>query len=403
MNPQNNLISTEIKNFNQTLAFVGSVSAKHQEEQEKLPYHINILDLIKANENAHSRIFSELLKQKSNGKYEILDSFTDYLNGLKNNFPKSILSPKITAEKQRIDILISGKASVFIIENKVHDATDQPAQLARYINQVISKEGTNKELFVLYLTKDGTKKPNPDTWNLNGEDYYKTYETKFFEINFRYDILPWLKNHVLPNVKLKDVFLKSTVEQYIDYLEGWFNQRTIHKNMNEELKKHIEKSLELGDSLEKNIEILEKISKELDQVKNQVVSMINGTRQSMWSVWFNQLERDFSHLELLPKSFLNENTKFIKVGVKLKHEGCEFAISLESNGNSLYYGLGRHSSSQTMLEPVKILSQTILKGYRDDNQNWWYAWQYTNYSDAYSELSSLIKQIESYIAENSNK
>jgi len=393
-------MNPEIENFNQTLAFVDSVAAKHQEEKKKLPYHINILDLIWANENAHSRIFTELLKQKSNGKYEILDSFTEYLNGINRNFPKSILASKITAEKQRIDILISGRDSVFIIENKVHDATDQPAQLARYINQVISNEGAKKSLFVIYLTKDGTKKPSQGTWVLNGEDYFKSYETRFLEINFRYDILPWLKTHVLPNVKLKDVFLKSTIEQYIDYLEGMFNQRTIHKKMNEELKKHIGETIGLGQSLEENIRILESKSRELDQVKNQVISMVNSTKKAMWPLWYNQLEKDFNHLELLPKSFLNENTKFTKVGVKLKHKEFEFAISLESDGNSLYYGLGRHSSSTTMLEPIKALAQNLLKGYRDDNQNWWYARKNTNYQDAYTELSSLIKLTESYINEH---
>lgn len=397
MNSENDNTLSEQENFNKTLDFVNTISVKYQEENKKLPYHINILDLIWANENAHSRIFSELLKQKSNGQFEILNSFTEYIQSINKNFPKGIISPKITAEKQRIDILISGKNAVFIIENKVHDAVDQSAQLARYINQIRSKEGDEKALFVVYLTKDGTKKPNPSTWILNDVDYFKTYENNFLEINFKYDILPWLKTQVLPNVKLKDVFLKSTIEQYIDYLEGLFNQRAIHKNMNEELKNHISLRIGLGNSLEKNIEILERKSTELDQAKNQITSLIESTQKSMWSNWYDQLATDFNHLEMLPKSFLNENSKFTKVGVKLFHKGFPFAVSIESDTYSLYFGLGRHSSSKELLEPIKSLAKIALKGYQDDNKFWWYGWKFTSYSQGYSELKSLILLIESYI------
>lgn len=402
MTTLDNPLSHQIETFNQSLAFVNSFSAKHQEEKQKLPYHINILDLIWANENAHSRIFSELLKQKSNGKFEILDSFTEYLNKLSERFPRHFDSPKIRTEKNNIDIQIVGKDSVFIIENKIHDAGDQPNQLARYINLVSNTVGKNKDIFILYLTKDGTKEPNPYTWLLNGENYLDIYENNFLKINFRYDILPWLKTQVLPNVRLKDVFLKSTVEQYIDYLEGFFNQRTIHKNMNEELKKHISESLGLGESLEDNITRLEEKSKEIDVLKNQIIDQIQDVQHDLFQSWYNKLKSDFTSSQLLsPDEFLKETT-VKEVGLIFSFLNVKFVVSLQMNKNEgLYFGVRRHSVEIEAAESIKKLCKDL--NLSKQSTDWWYSWQYTDYQNAYSELSSLIKQIESYIAENSKK
>ena len=44
----------------------------------KLPYHINVIDELYANENAHSRILAKLLQQKTaHNRFEILESFIE--------------------------------------------------------------------------------------------------------------------------------------------------------------------------------------------------------------------------------------------------------------------------------------------------------------------------------------
>lgn len=45
----------------------------------------------------------------------------------------------------------------------------------------------------------------------------------------------WLEEIVLPNIKIKDTYLISAIQQYIDHLKGLFQQRLIDKNMNENL------------------------------------------------------------------------------------------------------------------------------------------------------------------------
>jgi hypothetical protein len=41
----------------QSLAFVSEFMKIHKKTEAKLPYHINVIDELHANENAHSRIF----------------------------------------------------------------------------------------------------------------------------------------------------------------------------------------------------------------------------------------------------------------------------------------------------------------------------------------------------------
>jgi len=68
-------VESDIRKFNNsnelTLPFIKSYRKLKAEQ----PYHINVIDLLWANENAHSRILVHLLKQNVNKKYEILESF----------------------------------------------------------------------------------------------------------------------------------------------------------------------------------------------------------------------------------------------------------------------------------------------------------------------------------------
>lgn len=54
---------------------------KYQEENEKLPYYINIIDEIRANENGHTRLLVKLFNYKDkNGIRIIIKSFLNFFN-----------------------------------------------------------------------------------------------------------------------------------------------------------------------------------------------------------------------------------------------------------------------------------------------------------------------------------
>ena len=121
-------LSVEVDNFFQLL---NDFSTKYDSLAKKLPYHINVIDELHANENANSRILAALLQYNEGGNFTILQSFVDYFLEDQNI---EILQPTITSENFRIDLLVreQGKYAI-IFENKIHGAVLQKNQLARYI------------------------------------------------------------------------------------------------------------------------------------------------------------------------------------------------------------------------------------------------------------------------------
>lgn len=61
--------------MNEVIKLSNDFSALAKEKQQKLPYHLNVIDELRANENAHSRILIKLLGYTENGCYTFLQSF----------------------------------------------------------------------------------------------------------------------------------------------------------------------------------------------------------------------------------------------------------------------------------------------------------------------------------------
>ena len=189
------------------------------EYQQHCPYHLNLIEELHANENAHSRILAKLFQYKNaNGEYIILKSFIEYIK--ENNKGKSfdkieIKTPQITQEEERIDIWIQDEDYAIIIENKVYEAGDQDAQLSRYIDKT-KRHYTEEQIFVIYMPSV-TRDTSDQTWG----KYKNSFTKRFAVISFCDDVISWLNRDVLPNLTIKEVYLKSAIEQYIDYLERY--------------------------------------------------------------------------------------------------------------------------------------------------------------------------------------
>jgi len=196
----------DIRKFDEVNELSHSFMKIFKDEESKLPYHINILDLLWANENAHSRIFAELLKQKSGNRYDILNRFLEYLADINPNFKHKVQKPRITSEKDRIDLLVLDKEFALIIENKIHCAVDQGSQIARYIEKVKEKGYKSSQIYVIYLTRYENKKPEDQSWKLYEVDYKEDFADRYFSLSFKEDVLPWLTNYVLPNCTVKEPF-----------------------------------------------------------------------------------------------------------------------------------------------------------------------------------------------------
>ncbi|MCR5568083.1 MAG: PD-(D/E)XK nuclease family protein [Paludibacteraceae bacterium] len=232
------------------LPFIDDFGRKYEEEKRRLPYHINVIDELHINENGHSRILAQLLCYvNEKGEYEILQSLVNYIVSCKkgeSSFSRiRVNKPEITQEKERIDLWVRDKDYAIIFENKIFNAVDQDAQIARYIKTTRNYGYKDENIFVVYLSPKG-EEPDPQTWG----NFKNSFDDRYYNLSFRDNILPWLKEQVLPTVRLKDYHLQSAIQQYLDYLEGLFSLRNIQKTMNMNLEELIKNHLKLNSQKE---------------------------------------------------------------------------------------------------------------------------------------------------------
>lgn len=291
----------------------------------ELPYHINLIDELRINENAHSRILAKLLQYRNQDRhYELLESFVEYI---KNNYGRvseefdtiNIISPIITQEKRRIDLWVRDSSSncALIFENKIYDANDQESQLYRYIEETRNAPFDDNRIFVFYLTKF-EKEPSNQTWGDN--ETKQLFKTRFVNLTFRYDILNWLNNCVRPNIRPQDIYLSSAVIQYVDFLEGLFSIRDIDKSINMELQDIISKKLGLQncgedeslDKIQATINDFQDILNQLASMRDQILNKKKLERRQKWEQYLAllvpQTKSIGSKFGLIPKlGFDNEH------------------------------------------------------------------------------------------------
>jgi hypothetical protein len=69
------MLVTDVPFVTEVINLSNDFSALTKEKQQKLPYHLNVIDELRATENAHSRIQIKLLGYAENGCYTFLQSF----------------------------------------------------------------------------------------------------------------------------------------------------------------------------------------------------------------------------------------------------------------------------------------------------------------------------------------
>ena len=265
---------------------VEAVEKIKEEWLSKLPYHLNVIDELHINENAHSRILTKLLQYKSeSGRYEFLESLLAYIVTKRDctAFGYIIIKePQITQEKCRIDLWVRDKEYAIIFENKVYNARDQEHQLSKYINQTKQCNYREEQIFVVYLSSWG-QEPEEQSW----DKYKDVFASRYVNLSFRDDIVNWLKKQVILNIRDKDFYLNSAVLQYIDYLEGIYKKRTIDKEMNMEIRKVIEERLKLDKCLDnrEKVRILQSKIDDMDEILQQMETMQNEYRNKIFASW----------------------------------------------------------------------------------------------------------------------
>lgn len=386
--------------------------------KRSLPYHLNVIDELHINENAHSRILCKLLQyQSESGKYEFLESLLNYI--IKNKSVESfsnieIKSPKITQEIERIDLWVKDKDYAIIFENKVYNATDQEAQIARYINKTKVCDFEDEKIYVIYMPSTGECEASEQTWidksdPKNPKDLKEKFQERYVKISFREDILDWLKDNVLPNIKYKDQYLLNAILQYIDYLEGLFDKRTINNKMNMELKDYLEKVLGFEDTTsdvekikiinEKETEI-QKLLAHMSEVKAEVSKQIQERELNLWK------EKDIRNkIEEIAKGVclsdelkeqnlyydINYNEETSDFWIKFYKEGWELSIVFEKKlyDHTVFIYVGIPSEEKTD-DKYWRGTPKVFK-HKDEKEDHPYGWDYV---DLYNHIpQKLIEDI----------
>lgn len=332
------MLVTDTSHMNEVIKLSNDFSALAKEKQQKLPYHLNVIDELRANENAHSRILIKLLGYAENGCYTFLQSF---LKSLGPDFEQIVINkPVFTAEKDRIDALVTERGVyALIVENKVHGAVDQYDQIGRYFDKMKKEGFPENQIFVLYLTKSGG---SPSDTSMS-TDLKVRLGNRYNEINYKDNILPWLEYDALPSCRFKDSMLISAIQQYIDHLKGLFQQGIINKEMNEELIQYLSRELGItnNNDLFEQLSIVNQKKDAIYKVVHYVEDIHNSIFSNILNKWEMDIRTEFNTHEYVSNINEPKTKDYFFTGIKLKYIGVEFAcaIGIEDSKDQPYFGL----------------------------------------------------------------
>ena len=333
----------------------------------------NLLDAVYVNENTHSRILKMILSYSENGQYPFYESFLK-IDKVADILPEGFLGgkPYFFNERDRIDLLIEGKdyAYAIIIENKVYDAVDQERQLERYLDSCIGRGIAPERLFALYLTKDGSKKVAEESLTANAREVLgvsSETQGRFAEINFKEDILRWLRESILLCEGKDYTQIKSAIIQYTDYIQGMFdedeNTSRFHASMTDLLVKY---DIRTVGAFSEYIDAGNILSAELTKKRDELCRYL-GNR------FIASPLREYcvkTGVELC-----HEEYSFKHIGLRISIPGMEkasFCFNTESDGRNIY-GLCNYSVIDK--EALSEHNQSKFQDAGYVKTDWWPAWR----------------------------
>jgi len=377
-------IANEFDSIKEFWSFIPAFMEKYRYEASKLSYHINLIDELGADENAHSRILAKLLQQKTPfEEFQILESLIRYVKKNSDSFGNiHIKSPDITQETERIDLWIRDDDYAIIIENKIHWANDQWEQLSRYIDKTKEQGYKEEQVYIIYLSPTYDKTPEDQTWGV----YKDKFKARFISLSYKNDILRWLTEDVLPNVRIKDNFLSSALEQYIDHLEGMFDLRNTNKKMNMELQEFIKKELGLTGIPQEDINKLSEKQEEINKLNNQLQLLKNNAEKDIFKKWQDFLKVKYTDYQLVA----NEEGQNERAGLIIPIGGTTVRVSI-SFDSRLYcqIDMDHHTEKENLPKEIGENIKSLLPLKNNNNQIWKYLPRYA-YDDVFKLLLEVI-------------
>ena len=331
----------------------------------------NLLDAVYVDENTHSCILKMILSYSVDGEYPFFESFLKIdkvARILPNGFQGG--KPHFFNERDRIDLLIEGKDYAIIIENKVYGAVDQNRQLERYLDVCMERGMAPEKLYALYLTKDGSKKVAEGSLTAKAMEVLgisSETQGRFAEINFKEDILRWLRESILLCEGKDYTQIKSAIIQYTDYVLGMFGEDENTSRFQEGLTGLLVKyDIRTVGAFSEYIDAGNILSAELTKKRDELCRYL-GNR------FIASPLREYcvkTGVELC-----HEEYSFKHIGLRISIPGMEkasFCFNTESDGRNIY-GLCNYS-----VIDKEALSEHHQSKFQDAGYvktDWWPAWR----------------------------
>ena len=373
------------------------LTKSYNEEREKklgeLPFRYNVLEEVRVNENAHTRLLMRLLEYE-----EARTHFFEYLKPKCKGFnPPDISNPEITVEKYRIDGLIQDRNYAVIIENKVCGAVDQEGQLGRYINLCVGDLKYEKEqIYILYLVDRPGKEPSEQTWDGNKEEF----SDRIRILSYKDDIIPWLEGlHNTLDIETDDrektELLRSGITQYLEYLKQLFTTNQ-YKEMEKELRRFVEKELGLDKELvpEEKKDLLKKEVQSIDRLKSVLNELLCNSYVNCWRA-------DLKENRGLTRQFSQVDEVYPKAGIYMQIDGVEFPVLAEFaiEESRACIGIWCHEEEGDKIKTK--LDERTKDGLKEKVQmgnfgrsKFWYCWRYVDPDEAMTKFNELVAALE---------
>lgn len=383
-----NVLSDALRLYNEILRI-------KQEVEEELPIQVNTIQDLWPDEPKVSSILAGFFRQRSNGNYQVLDSFINFcFNG---SFPYIIEKPIIGTEVEvknhkRIDILVYERGKYAIVfENKIWNAVEQPNQLTNYIKGMREpKYGfSDDQIYVVYLPSTDEHCPTTISWS---KKYQDAFANRFKSISFMEGILKWLESDEIKNIG--DECLDHSRFLFVDYLTKVFNLTEKDNMENQKIDEYIRKELELKDDDNcYNIARLSAKYNEITECANHLERLRKDYCRKMIKEWSDRLAIDFPNC----KKYEICAGKRMCTGIVLSYKDIEDAIfiNLEFIDKKVCYGATYMPTTHSIREEMQ--ASDLIRPYWESKEFVkgvdWLFYKYINVEDGYELLHNLIQRI----------
>lgn len=363
------IAQSEITNSDALLHIAAELNELYEQKIKELPYRLNVIAELHANENANSRILRGILQYQVNDDYPLFRSFIEMIqNRCDCNISLDVKFPVFTNEESRIDLLIKEKSKyAIVIENKIWGAVDQDTQIERYVDYVLNCGIPQNRIYVVYLTADGSKKigDNSLTVQVRKKLRMSTYKDgRFVCINFKDDILSWLQEIIQLDITKSEPLLCSALTQYVDYLKEIFGLR------NED--EIIEKQLEIVAMEKLRINSIGELLKAWGDVDKLQDTICNATNKRIESLCTSKICNALEKKGYTIKAFEFNYNRFnleIEIPEWKKSWWC-----IEDENSRLFWGIWEDREKKVAQKYKSILSDT----YANIEESGYIAWDWMN-------------------------